>query len=162
MPCAGANTPSPVPCAHTALSVQPTDGSSGLDFGLFVSFRSDGYGFKFIFAPTGWIHTWSTQNQVQILFFTRRCTETQKGQKKPETQKKPWKEPKQNKKKSQNLRKNPMKIWKKIQKKYIYKIWWIPEPDLKPDGFRCQFSPVGADSNVKFNLILFFCWSSFR
>jgi hypothetical protein len=39
--------------AHTALSVQPTDGSSGLDFGLFVSFRSDGYGFKFIFAPTG-------------------------------------------------------------------------------------------------------------
>jgi hypothetical protein len=53
---------------------------------------------------------------------------------------------------------------KNPQKKHIYKIRRAPEPDLKPDGFkfRCQFSPAGTGSSVKFNLTLFFHRSNFQ
>jgi hypothetical protein len=124
------------------------DGSSG--FVLPVSFRPDGCGFGFIFAPTGGTHTRLVQNwfRLQVSFFTRGCTrnpkKSRKEPKKPKTRGKPRWKPEKTKKTHLKTRRTP-------------------EPDSKPEGFKfgCQFSPAGAGLGVKFNPTSFFRGSGF-
>jgi hypothetical protein len=86
---------------------------------------------------------------------TRKKTRNPKN---PKSDLKPLKGTRTKHEKTPNLRKTPMETQKKTRKKHIYKTGRAPEPDPKPDGFgfRCQFSPSGVDSGVKFNPTSFF------
>jgi hypothetical protein len=133
------------------------DVSSG--FGLPTSFRPDECVFEFIFTLTGWTRTWPAQNQVRmrVSFFTRGCTRNPKktrNPKNPESDLKTLKGTRTKHEKTPNLRKTPMETQKKLERNTFTKFDGHPKPD--GFGFRCQFSPSGVDSGVKFNPTSFF------
>jgi hypothetical protein len=80
----------------------------------------------------------------------------------PKPEKYPKPDPPKGTRTKPETRENPDGNLKNLQKKHIYKIRWAPEPDPKPDGFGCQFSPAGVGSGVKFNPTSFFHGSDFR